>query len=169
MGMDIHMHIVKNDEVIAKNIFDGRNSEWFNNLKGDGNDDEYDHFPSYGGIPDNCPEFIKTIYDGDCNNDEEYFGYFGFYYVNAGDYIKWFEKYRPDTDAGWVTTYEKWAWEKKGIKPEYLAKYLNKDANINDMHFIEVVNPWDCGRWLYNYIKDHKIPDDACVIYYFDW
>ena len=39
MGMDIHMHLVKDGEYVKKNIHDGRNREWFANLQDEGWDD----------------------------------------------------------------------------------------------------------------------------------
>ena len=62
MGIDIHMAIVKNGEYIAKNIFDGRNSEWFANLRGEGWDDTYDHLPAKYYIVDETPEEYKKKY-----------------------------------------------------------------------------------------------------------
>ena len=46
MGVDITMHIVRGkNEIIYENIFDGRNSEWFDNISGRGTD-IYDEFPA---------------------------------------------------------------------------------------------------------------------------
>ena len=83
-------------------------------------------------------------------------------------FLDWFEHTRPDIDAGWVSTYDKWLYETKGIVPD-LSHYLEEDANPYDYHFIEVVNPWDSSAWLYNFIKNQSnaAPEDY-IVYYFD-
>ena len=160
MGVDIHMNIVKNKEVIAKDIFDGRNSEWFNNLQGGGWNNEYDHLPAEYGFSDQTPDDIKEYYNKDwC---------YGFNSVNVSEFKKWFEKYHPDLSAGWISTYDKWRMENKGYIPEDLPVYLGKEDNPADMYFIEYENPYDCSRWLNDYLVENNIPDDADIIYCFD-
>ena len=161
MGRDIHLSIVKNGEYLAENIFIGRNQEWFSDLLGDGWDDAYDELPKNSGVSYQVPLNYEKKY----NKDNFYYG---FYYVHVKDFKQWYLKFRPDLDAGWVSTYDKWKYENKGILPSEVNHYLNKDDNINDMHFIEFVNEYDCSRWLYKYIYDHGIPDDADIIYCFD-
>ena len=161
MGRDIHLNIIKNGSYLGINIFKGRNQEWFNNLLGDSYDEVYGEFPRNSGIPSNAPIDYEIKYNKDnfC---------YGFYYVHVGDFKQWYLKYRPDLDAGWVSTYDKWRYENKGILPSEVSHYLDKDDNINDMHFIEFVNEYDCSKWLYEYIYDHVIPDDADIVYCFD-
>lgn len=162
MGVDIYMHIVKNKEYIKKDIFDGRNSEWFGSLQGDGWDCVYDCLPKQCGLGDQVPaDLDEQELTMNC--------YYGFYHINVKDFNEWFVQYRPDLDAGWVNTYEKWLYEIKGIVPEvnhYL--YLEDGERIEDKHFIEVVNPYDCSFWLYKYIVENNIDNDADIIYYFD-
>jgi hypothetical protein len=161
MGVDLHMSIFKNKECIAEDIFKGRNSTWFNNIMGKGNDEIYDSFPlKYGDSNETSEEWVRLHKDPG--------SYFGHHYINVKEFKDWFLKYRPDEDAGWVTTYEKWAYENKGIEPEYLKKELCKDDVIEDMHFIVVTNKYDCSAWLYCYLEDNDIPDDAVVQYCFD-
>ena len=161
MGVDIHMSIVKNKEVIAADIFDGRNSEWFDNLQGNGWADEYDYLPKKFGFSDQTPENIKQYYNKDA-------GFYGFYTVQVSEFKNWFEKYRPDLRAGWASTYDKWRIENKGYIPEDLPITLDKDMNPADMYFIEYNNLYDCSRWLNYYLIDNKIPYDADIIYCFD-
>lgn len=161
MGMDIHLFIVKNKEYIAEDIFDGRNSTWFNNLQGRGYDEEYDSLPRNYGISDEAPEEWTHHY-------EDKSSYFGHYYLNVKEFKDWFLKYRPDEDAGWVTRYEAWAYKHKGIEPEYLQKKLSHDDIIKDMKFIKITNKYDCSAWLYCYLIDNDIPDDATIQYCFD-
>ena len=155
------MYIVKNKKTLAEDIFDGRNSEWFNNLQKDGWDDTYNKLPSKYGFSEQCPDNITKNY-----KDE--FGFYGFHYINVGDFREWFIKYRPDIDAGWVSTYDKWRIENKEYVPEDLQHYLDKDDNINDMHFVTVQNKYDCSKWLYEYLNEYNIPNDADIWYCFD-
>jgi len=159
MGRDIHLNILSAEgEVLKQDIFDGRNSEWFNNMCGNGDDSEYDHLNICYGSPENASEdFVKHYEDG----------YFNYRYINVRDFYDWFIKYRPDLDAGWVSTYEKWKMEKKGYIPEVIH-YLPAKNNSIDMHFVEIENEYDCSRWLYNYLNDNNIPISANIVYCFD-
>lgn len=162
MGVDIHMDILHNGEVIKKDIFDGRNSEWFNNLQPDrGWDDEYGLLNICYGYPDETPEdYIKRY--------EDKRTYFGRHYIKVQDFVEWFWTYRPDKKAGWVTTYDKWRIENKGYIPEDLPTCLYKDDIIEDMHFITYENRWDCSKWLVEYLMGNEIPVDAYIVYCFD-
>ena len=163
MGMDITMMIVKDNDYLATDIFEGRNTEWFNNMMGRGNNELYNHLPIQAG---NSPQTTKTW--ADYYGSEDYAdSYFGVTYVNVGDYKKWFEEFKPNVDAGWTTTYEAWEYKKRGIEPE-LYHYLPDDANRHDMVFMEIESKYDCSKWLYDYLLEHKIPDDADIQYCFD-
>ena len=159
MGMDIHLYIAKDKEYIARDIFDGRNTEWFNNMMGDGNDEVYDSLPIKWGISDETPKTFSEEFKDWC---------FGFRYLNVKEFKDWFLEKRPDEDAGWVTRYEEWAYLHKGIEPEYLRKELTKNDVIEDMRFITITNQYDCSAWLYCYLEDNDIPDDATLQYCFD-
>ena len=164
MGVDIHMNIVKDNKILFPNIFEGRNSDWFNNLQGSGWDYEYDHLPEYTGIPDKCPEEIKDDFKKPAGA-----GYYGFHYMIVKEFKRWYEKYRPDLKAGWANTYNKWRIEKKHYVPECgLPQYLSEEDNKEDMHFVEYVDYYECSRWLYKYLKEKDVPDDAYISYYFD-
>jgi hypothetical protein len=162
MGVDIHMYICKDKKYIAENIFGGgRNSEWFNNLQQNGNDESYNELNIHCGYSDEAPNEYKEKYNKD-NSD------YGFRFFTVGDFMEWFIKYRPDKDAGWTTRYEAWRYKEKGIHPDYLAKELFSEDIIEDREFIEVINKYDCSNWLYNYLVDHNIPNDADIVYCFD-
>ena len=163
MGMDMRLDIVQNKNYIASDIFPGRNSEWFNNMMQRGNNSLYDFLPVHGGNSPQVPDSWANYYGSEDNRD----CYFGNNYITVKDYMKWFEKYKPHIDAGWVTTYEKWEYETRGVEPE-VYHFLPDNANINDMVFIEVENKYDCSRWLYDYLLEHKIPLDADLQYCFD-
>lgn len=160
MGVDITMSIVKDKKIIKKDIFDGRNTEWFNNLQGRGIKEEYEYLPK-SDYEKQAPDTMKLekLYDLD---------YYGFGCINVGDYKKWFYEYKPNYDAGWVTTYEKWKWDCKHIEPTEVYKELPKDINPADWHFIEFKIPYDCSSWLVRYLLENNIEDDAYIIYYFD-
>ena len=164
MGVDIHLGIATRDgKYVYNEIFDGRNGEWFDNISGSirGMSNEIYHtFPRISGIPDKAPEELVKAYKED---------YYGFNYVKVADFLAWFTKMRPDVDAGWVTTYEKWLYEKKGIEPE-IRHYLSDEYNINDFYFIEVENKWDCSKWLFDFLTEHgeSIDPEDYIVYYFD-
>lgn len=163
MGMDIHMHIVKNGKVLAENIFEGRNSQWFANISCRSGDDDYNNFPNKVGLSPQAPEKFK-----DCYTNRNEYGFFDFYYVNVKDFIKWFDASRPDIDAGWITTYDKWKWEKKGIYPDEIHHYLDEDDNVNDMHFVEVSDKYDCSREIFHIVLPMVDDGDADITYWFD-
>lgn len=162
MGVDIHTFIVNKDDgsIIKKDLYEGRNSEWFQDLQGRGYKFEYDELPTYIGIP-------EVITDGEIKEDYDTDFLFGFNYITIKDFCDWFVKYRPDKDAGWITTYDKWRVENKGYYPEdNLKYYLDKDDRIEDMHFVEVVDKYDPSAYIYNQIKD--LNDEDYFVYYFD-
>ena len=162
MGIDIHMFIVKNGEYLKKNIYTGRNSDWFSNLQMEGWDNEYDYFPIWGGFPDDMPKEHPSIEELQKNC------YYGFFHIKVEDYINWFNEYKPHIDAGWVSTYDKWRIENKNYIPERLSHILDKDDNPADMHFIEVEKKYDNSKWLHDYLIENSIPMDAYIVYYFD-
>lgn len=166
MGTNIHMSIVTQDGNFRhRNIFNGRNSEWFDNLQNRGCSSIYDEFPNIGGLPDIIPEEIKNAYDA----PKEDYCYYGFYHIVVEDFCKWFDKVRPDIDAGWLSTYEKWLYDTKGIIPKNIPHYLDSKCNPHDYHFVEITNPYDCSNWLNQFIKDNVdvCPEDY-IVYYFD-
>lgn len=154
------MHIVKDNVYIKEDIFDGRNTEWFRNMMQQGGSDEYDYLPIRYGLSPKAP---KSLNQEKLAKD----GYFGFYHIQVKAFLDWFCKYRPDMDAGWVTTYDKWRAENKGYTPE-LMYTLPEDARIEDMHFITITNSYDCSTWLYQYLKKNRINKNADITYWFD-
>lgn len=166
MGVDIYMFIVKNKTIIKNNIYTGRNSEWFDNISDRIHTNIYNDFPTIYGWSPATPEILKTRYSRKK-------GYYDFYHFKVKYFIEWFERFKPDTDAGWVTTYEKWLYETKGIIPNYLHHQLSDVSDEvwfceKDWQFIEVKNNYDCSRWLYDYLIDNKIDPNADVTYCFN-
>lgn len=163
MGVDIHMSIIsKNGESKFKEIFDGRDYEWFDNISGNYHTEFYQNFPLMNGIPEKVPDNIREDFASEGV-------FYDFFHVNVGEFLSWFEEARPDIDAGWVSTYDKWLYEKKNIVPE-LFHWLDEDNNPYDYQFIEIENPWECSKWLYDFIIKHKkeIGPNDFIVYYFD-
>ena len=160
MGKDIHMFIIDHDVIVRKNIYTGRCSTWFDNLCDNGSYDEYYYLPITFGWGENVPKELKKKFSIER-------GYFNHYHIKVKYFLEWFVKYHPNVDAGWATTYEKWAIENKGYKPEYLPKEIPEDGNINDLHFIEYTRTDDCSEWLYHYLIDNHIDFNADIVYCF--
>lgn len=158
MGADIHMFIVK-DNKVDKQIFDDgmRNYEWFDNICHQGYDRVYDFFPCEIISKDSLPEGISK--------KESEYGY-GFRKISVKDFCEWFEEYRPDIDAGWVNTYDKWLYESKGILPQELPKF--REENEPDMYFIEVINTYDLSAELYTILRDGHYEGEDEIIYFFN-
>ena len=157
MGVDIHTYIVKNKEVIGKNLYDGRNSEWFNNLQGRGDDLEYNRLYTDWGISPQAPDYFNDKY-----TQEK--GYYGFYYISVKEFKEWYETYKPYLKAGWASTWDAWAIKNKGYIPDYLSHYKEDDSEI----FIEYTDIYEPSRHIYEYLIEHKIDDDADFTYWFD-
>ena len=134
MGIDIHMSLVKKSTgfVIFDNLYDGRNSEWFNNLIGRGYDEVYSKLSWNVGCPDCITE--GEGYEAWCKPAE--YGGYGFQWIPAKEYIDWYEKYRPYLDAGYLTEWENWAYEHNRYDPfkheirHYLADGDRKENYI---------------------------------------
>ena len=169
MSVDIHMKLVhKNGTMIHNNLFDGRNSEWFDNLQGHGWDESgvYDalNLLLQCGLPEQAT-------DEDRRNINE-LGYYNPYHINLKDYLEWFVKYKPEVDAGWFSTYDCWRIDNKHWYPhdEGIKHYLDNDDNIHDWHFREVIDPYNCDaaviRELPEETQNH--PEDYILYFYFD-
>lgn len=167
MGVDIHMHIVKDNKVIKEDIYWGRDSEWFNLLNGrNRGETEYDYLDDMPGMSPQAPDNFQDIYENARKNF-----YYGFHYISVKAFKIWFEQYRPNIQAGYVSTYDKWRIEKKGYVPYDLPtdlSYIDDPALLNDMHFIEYENPYDSSKRVYDYLVANKISLDADIVYWFD-
>lgn len=159
MGMDIHIYLSKKDGGTNEIEFGGRNSIWFNNLMIQ-EDDAYNHFEPHHGVSPYLDEKIKK--------ESEDRWYFEHHYISVGDFKEWFTKYKPNKDAGWVTTYDAWRIENQGYIPYDISHTMLEDVKIEDQHFVEIPNREDCSDWLYNYLINVKAPDDAHITYWFD-
>ena len=155
------MHIIKDEEMIAEDIFDGRNTEWFCNLQKEGNSPEYDYLPVKYGIPEKVPSLIKEDFE-DC--------FYGFHYITVGGFIDWFEEFKPELHAGWATIHDWWLYRTKHVHPaEVYTDITSIPKNERDNYeFNEFTDHYDCSLWLYNYLHNNHTPMDAIIVYYFD-
>ena len=166
MRKNIYIFIVGKQGVIKSSIYPGRSHVWFDQLTDEGNYLDYINLPIVFGWSPFTPENFKTRY----SRDE---GYYDHYHFKVKYFIEWFEKYRPDKDAGWVSTYDKWQYENKGVKPHKVYQELSEIASEpwfceKDWHFIELEKEYDFSKLLYNFIKKNKIDENADVTYCFD-
>ena len=165
MGMDIWVNVVnKNGEYVKKDLFDGRNRTWFCKIN-----DEEDEYAYVNWIYEYdlgfVPTDVKEIF-----NSEEYTGYFGFKAVKVADLLNWYDRYRPDVDAGWIRKYEKWQWENKGIAPEGIYHYYDNEMNLNDWVWVENLPKEDeCIKVVIDQIDNNQVNPNDYVIFYFDW
>lgn len=173
MGRDIRMYICQKGKetknLWGKDNYCGRNSEWFDNMTGNDCSGEYNFLPlQYGISPLADARFQKTEED---KKEKQYEYCFDFRYINVGDFKKWFEEYRPDKKAGWVSTYE--AWQIKNNKGDihneiYLDHYKDPERG-DDQVFIETVDKYDMSRRLYERLKELRVSNKADIFYFFDW
>lgn len=158
MGMDIHTYVItKEGEIKARDLYEGRCTEWFNNLMGRGCNAEYSYLPTKYNVPDFAPDEIKR--------DEEN-GYFGFRYLTVKDWRDWFNEYKPNLDAGWVRKYDKWAWENKHIVPEEYYHYLGEVDNPAEWEWCEFRKDYDVSEYLTEQLAG--MDENDILIYYFD-
>ena len=157
------MYIVQNGEIVASDIFSGRDTEWFMKMQNASFDEVYDQLPIVIGFSNKAPAELK---DSFTRKD----GYFGHCHILVKFFKKWYETYHPDLKAGWVTTYDKWRIEKKGYVPrdEDVKEALCATDILKDMCFIEYTDIYEGSYWLYHYLIDNNIPDNADITYCFD-
>ena len=163
MGMDIHMSIVKDGKILFDNIYDGRDTAWFQNLMGRGCKWEYNHLKTKYGLSKQSPEDQNRL---------EKEGYFGFNHVKVSDFMEWYYAYKPYLDAGWVTKRTEWLVQNKGYildSDSYDVHYsLNEiDGDTSDYVFTEFTI-YESSRSIKKFIAEHEVPYDADICYYFD-
>ena len=161
MGVDIHMFICREGEILKDDIFCGRNSEWFSNLQQQSWGNEYDYLIIRYGFSSNAPVELTARF-----NDPGTF--YGHHNIEVKEFKRWFVTYRPDLDAGWFSTYDHWRMKHKGWTPDVVKHYLEEGENPLDYRFVEFENKYNCSRWLYDYLVDNNIPEDATIEYCFD-
>ena len=157
MGKDSHIYIMKDGKRLSKNLYDGRNYEWFNNMAGNGNDAEYNHLPVKYGVCEEADDDFKEL------EDEK--GYFDFRYIRVGDFKSWYWDYDPTAKAGYFSEYDIWRIKYKGYIPEDPPTYKTEDANI----FYSYEDPYEPSKVIFDYVTDNHISDDAYLCYCFDW
>lgn len=162
--VNIKMNIVKNGEFIKRDIFTEKNPDWFNQIMGRDESFPFNTFPKHYGISPMLPTEITM--EGLRKE-----GYYNFFFINVERYVTWYERYKPQVHAGWVTSYMKWLIETKHYIPnlkEELVPAFPQDSHSCDMKFIEYIDEDDCFKWLYDYVLDNHIPFDADIVYWFN-
>ena len=88
MGVDIHMSIIDKDgNIVKKEIFEGRNSEWFDNLtQRCCHNEAYTYLPVEHHLPKNCCAEIASEVDGSANG-------YNPCYIEVRDFIVWYYRY----------------------------------------------------------------------------
>ena len=165
MGMDIWIDVVnKNGEYVKKDLFDGRNTAWF--MKINHEEDEYEYVPwIYKYDADFIPADVKENFQS-----EKYTGFFGFKAVKVADLLNWYDRYRPDVDAGWIRRYDKWKWENKAIAPDCIEHYFDDSMDTNDWVWVENLPKEDeFIKVIIDQIDNNQVNPNDYVIIYFDW
>lgn len=160
MGTDIHFFAIKKDtgEMLGRDLYEGRNYEWFDKLSGNTRETEYDYLDSHYDLPDVCAEEIVKEYE-DC---------YGGRHITASEFIKWYENYKPYSDAGWVTVRDSWLYYNKGIVPD-LYHNLPDDYPVENYKFIEITNVWEPSNKIYNWICENCVfPHKVELVWFFD-
>lgn len=154
MGMDIIMDICHQGKCLKSDIFDGRDRKWFDSLR-DITDDE---LPIVYGKGNDAP----VNYSLDCP----------IYHMNVGHFKHWYEIKKPYLNAGWTYKYDEWLLKTKGIEPDpenvYKHLDLKGDLVVEEMVFIEY-ETYSSHTWLYNYLQENQIPDNASIVYWFSY
>lgn len=159
MGIDITMHLIsKEGDIIVANIFEDRDYRWFENISENGEDIEYDYFPCKHGAPENLS--LELIFEAYCTDYN-----YGFRYVNVKDFIEWYQEKRPNEDAGWVSTYEKYLYDNKGIAPKDVCRCLDEIpiGVKDDFHFLVFEKEHEPSRTLY--YKLYKLAQEGVISY----
>ena len=170
MGMAATLRVCKDGNFIDNlkegewSIFDGRNREWFDNLMGNGNSSEYEwgRFPAHVGVEDdNIPQEWKDEYSKEMC-------YFGWHYITVKDFSNWFYKYSPHICGGWISKYDEFMLKYKSIEPEEYYTCPDCISNFDGCVFATWENQYDCSKWLFEWLEDNKMPNDAVIVYRFD-
>ena len=90
-------------------MFDGRNSEWFNNLSGTSiSDPTYHELCRHSGWKNiNCPEELYKEYCEPQEGDNICY-FYGHTAIKVGDFLDWFYYCCPDKKAGYAPRYTAW-------------------------------------------------------------
>lgn len=156
IGKDIHIYIMKDGKRLTDNLYDGRNSEWFNNMAGCGCDNEYDYLPMEYGMYKGADEEFKKL-----ENEK---GYFDFRYIKISDFKEWYRQYRPYLKAGFVSIYDKWRIENKGYIPEYASRFPSETEVV----FVEYEDHYEPSTIIFKQLTSSAF-EDAYLCWCFDW
>lgn len=157
MGMDIYINVVDKDgNYIKKDLYDGRDSEWFYNIIEELG--EYYYVPwTYGTDLDYIPTEIKEMFDDG----------FRVKSVKVADLLNWYDKYRPDIDAGYIRRYDKWRWETKAIPPDQICHFRDPDMDKDWVWIENVPTRHEPIKEIIDQIDNNQVnPNDYVIIYF---
>ena len=158
MGWDITIKIYDKNKKFKKNIdFDGRDSEWFDNLRGRGWERVYDCLDSYKeyDIEEYIEDYASKWYsDG--------------FRITVENFRNWVNKCKPFLCAGWVHKYTEWEFRKRGLIPKEddVYKYLPADERPKeDFVWLEWTNDYNNDVWLLSNIEDLEENDSIIILF----
>lgn len=160
MGVYMYCDIItKGGHYVARDIVDWKDTEWFNDMQQFGFCREYELLPVEYGIPEKCPAEMQKRYSE--------MGWYGFSYMTVGDFIKWFEQYKPYRKAGYVDKYIAWLYEEKDICPkdDEVDRYI--DCESTRQIWIEYNDIDEKSVWLRKEIAEIGCSDDCIICYCF--
>lgn len=142
----------------------GRDYEWFDNLRGTGFDVEYDYLDYRYDY-----KIRNEILDKDFPKDNLYECGYDYNAIDVKDYLEWYNKYKPYYKAGWVSKYDKWLYDKKGIVPNDDKVTLYREENDIDKEWLEYEKDYCSDTILVEIIKEvtEKFPNVKYLFFYF--
>ena len=172
MGVDIHMFVIKDNEILKDDMFDGRNSEWFNNLSGTSiSDPTYHELCRHSGWKNiNCPEELYKEYCEPQEGDNICY-FYGHTAIKVGDFLDWFYDYCPDKKAGYAPRYIAWLASEKNIMPsnDDVRQYVSKaEIEEEDLVWFEYTDKYEPSIDIAEQINNFQCPRDAWIIFCFD-
>lgn len=160
MGTDIHVMVVKDGAFVIPEMDMARNYTWFGKIQHE--NDEYTYLNwQYNLENDAIPPEVRKDIDNGC---------WGFKFCNVAEFVNWFEKYKPDLDAGWIRKREAWLLDNKGVIPYDYEYELPENCVIEDWEFREFPASGDFAEDIITEIKSRPFLDreHSYLVFYFD-
>lgn len=184
MGVDIRIAFYNMVEcnIIAKDeeIFNDRDTEWFNEISGKVSNEAYHFFPITKLNNFSDLDTTGTIKEWLMKNyEEEEFEWednYDYCLVSVSEFLEWFENYKPYCKAGWARKYDWYVYKRFGIVPEDVYEYLSfaytDMKTISEWEFKEYTDP-DPSKDIYNMLVDMESRKEidinsTCILYCFN-
>ena len=171
MGADIHVYLAKkNGENVNFSDEFGRNSDWFTDMNGQGQDPEYDRlYMNY-----NINYGVSPYLDKEIASYKDEVGVYGFRFIKVSDFKKWFVDTRPDKKAGWVSRYVEWQIRTgkisigEAIFNDLLRTYFDPEYPEQDQVFVEDVDESDLAKRIVNLLVAEGADPEDHLVWFFD-